>query len=86
MGQRFSATAEATLLAPSMEGNIDEVKRLVGEFIGESKNSGADALKGFVDRKDAPGNCALHCAVFSGHLEVGKCSSIIFALSSTIQY
>jgi hypothetical protein len=71
MGQRFSKV-DATLLSPSMEGNIDEVKRLVGEFIAECKNKNdADALKNFVDRKDPAGNAAIHGAVFSGHLEVG---------------
>ena len=53
-----------------MEGNLIEVKRLVGEFIGATKNSDADALKEFVNRTDAAGNCALHGAVFAGHLEV----------------
>eukprot|EP00804_Cyclotella_cryptica_P029563 CCRYP_019336-RA/>CCRYP_019336-RA protein AED:0.05 eAED:0.05 QI:246/1/1/1/1/1/2/677/365 len=70
MGQRFSKI-EASLLAPSMEGNLDEVKLLVGKFIAECKNENdCYALKHFVDRKDPAGNTAIHGAVFSGHLEV----------------
>ena len=72
MGQRISK--EAVLLAPSLEGNLDEVKRIVGNFIGASKTGdGTSAMKELVDRKDAAGNCAMHGAVFSGHLEIGKC-------------
>jgi len=69
MGQRFSK--EATLLDPSITGNLHEVKRLVGEFIAASKNGDKRALKEFIDRKDAAGNSAMHGAVFSGHLEIG---------------
>eukprot|EP00956_Cyclotella_meneghiniana_P005493 scaffold7021_cov45-Cyclotella_meneghiniana.AAC.2 len=67
MGQRFSKEA-ATLLAPSMEGNLDEVKRLVGKQIATtaSKNghdTDALLLKAFVNRTDDAGNCAMHGAV-----------------------
>ena len=76
MGQRFSKEA-ATLLAPSMEGNLDEVKRLVGKQIATVSKSGHDTdallLKAYVNRKDDAGNCAMHGAVFSGHLDIGTC-------------
>ena len=71
MGQRFSK--EATLLAPSMEGNLEEVKHLVGKQIAASKRNDADALKAFTNLIDGAGNCAMHGAVFSGHLDIGMC-------------
>ena len=78
MGQRFSKI-EACLLAPSMEGNLDEVKRIVGEFIAECKNDNdPDALKKFVDRKDPAGNAAIHGAVNW----LGKCFTVIICMSS----
>ena len=77
MGQRFSKEA-ATLLAPSMEGNLDEVKRLVGKQIATTvTKSGHDTdallLKACVNLTDDAGNCAMHGAVFSGHLDIGTC-------------
>jgi ankyrin repeat protein len=70
MGQRLSK--EATLLAPSIAGDLDEVKRLVGQFIGATKNNDGSALREFVNRSDAAGNCAIHGAVFAGHLEIAS--------------
>jgi hypothetical protein len=69
MGQRLSK--EATIVTPSIDGNLDEVKHLIGEHIAASKNGDAASLKEFVDRKDAAGNSAIHGCVFSGHLEIG---------------
>ena len=74
-------TGEGSLLVPSMEGNLDEVKRLVGEFIAEGHDrnykggSGSGLrLAAFVNSLDASStggnNAAVHGAVFSGHLDV----------------
>jgi ankyrin repeat protein len=72
---------EGSLLVPSMEGNLDEVKRLVGAFIADChglnyKGGRGSALRlaAFVNSIDASstggGNAAVHGAVFSGHLDV----------------
>lgn len=67
-----------TLLAPSMEGNLDEVKRLVGIYIADNNNkSGSNkscntALSSYINTTDTSGNAAVHGAVFAGHLDVLK--------------
>lgn len=74
MGQRFSSPQEeAVLFAPSIQGNLDEVKKAVGAFIANQTGSGdehVEALRGFVNRSDSAGNAAVHAAVFSGHLDI----------------
>merc|ERR1719296_442087 len=62
---------QAPLLAPSMEGDLDEVKRVVGVHIAEDHGGNeTSSLPAFVDAVDASGNAAVHGAVFSGHLDV----------------
>lgn len=74
MGQRFSSPQEeAVLFAPSIQGNLDEVKKAVGAFIANQTGSGdehVEALRGFVNRTDSAGNAAVHAAVFSDHLDI----------------
>lgn len=52
-----------------MQGNLDEVKRLVGICIANRDDGEND---NYVNRTDASGNAAIHGAVFGGHLEVLK--------------
>ena len=65
-----------SLLTPSMEGNLDEVKRLVGIYIADNNtnNNGSksDTLSSYINTTDASGNAAVHGAVFAGHLDVLK--------------
>jgi ankyrin repeat protein len=49
-----------------MEGNMEEVKRLVGRHIGSDKSS----LSDFVDASDDQGNAAVHGCAFAGHLSI----------------
>jgi len=81
MGQRISSilghsTEDATLLPPAMQGDIAEVKRLVGTYIADHENTHRDfenrSLSSFVNRTDEAGNAAIHGAVFGGHMEVLK--------------
>lgn len=65
MGTILSKRPQAPLLAPSMEGDIDEVRRLVGIRIADG-GGGAD----LVDEADPSGNTAVHGAAFGGHLDV----------------
>lgn len=54
-----------------MEGNLNEVKRLVGICIAETRGrKSSSSLPSYVNAVDASGNAAIHGAVFSGHLEV----------------
>lgn len=50
-----------------MEGNLDEVKKLVGTYIADH---GKDNLPTYINSLDAGGNAAIHGAVFSGHLDI----------------
>jgi ankyrin repeat protein len=71
MGQTFSSSggpSAESLLAASMEGNIDQVKTLLGEIIADSDNR--SSLASCVNKTDPSGNAAIHGAVFGGHLEV----------------
>lgn len=62
------------LLAPCTEGNLDEVKRLVGIRIADyhGDGNGGSCLLAFVNAVDPSTgrNAAVHGAVFSGHLDV----------------
>ncbi|KAL9180888.1 hypothetical protein ACHAXT_009693 [Thalassiosira profunda] len=69
MGILSSKPKEASLLAPAMEGNLPEVKRLVGIAIADGGRDNL-ASASSVDDVDASGNAAVHGAVFAGHLEV----------------
>ena len=60
-----------TLLTPSMEGNLDEVKRLVGIYIADN-NGSKSTLSSYINSTDASGNAAVHGAVFAGHLDILK--------------
>lgn len=67
MGSSSSKDTNASpLLQPCMEGNMEEVKRLVGRHIGSEKTSLAD----FVDASDGQGNAAVHGCAFAGHLAI----------------
>jgi ankyrin repeat protein len=71
MGQTFSSSGSPSaesLLAASMEGNIDHVKTLLGGIIADSDNQ--SSLESCVNKTDPAGNAAVHGAVFGGHLEV----------------
>lgn len=72
MGQKFSSSTghlpAAHLLAASMEGNLDQVKSLLGKVIADSDNQ--SSLASCVNKTDPSGNAAIHGAVFGGHLEV----------------
>ena len=72
MGQKFSSSGPSaeSLLAASMEGNLDQVKTLLGKLIADSDNQ--SSLSSCVNASDSSGNTALHGAVFGGHLEVVK--------------
>ncbi len=81
MGQRISSilghsTEDATLLPPAMQGDIAEVKRLVGIYIADHKKVIGDGenkgLSSFANRTDKAGNAAIHGAVFGGHTEILK--------------
>jgi ankyrin repeat protein len=94
MGQLSSKTAtsrpasSAGLLKHAMEGNIDEVKKLIGEHIAEQGSTSNDegkeagqgdsqsnraALEKYINTPgDAQKNTPLHGAVFGGHLELVK--------------
>ena len=66
MGVLSSKPAAPHLLRPCMDGDLDEVKRLVGRRIAD----GLDA-KSYADAPDPDGNgTAVHGAVFGGHLDV----------------
>lgn len=69
MGQSASRSNPAPLLQPSMEGNIDEVKRIVGRHIASDSKT---ELSAFVDQCDAQGNAAVHGAAFAGHHDILK--------------
>ncbi|KAL3811351.1 hypothetical protein ACHAXA_000767 [Cyclostephanos tholiformis] len=62
-------TGEGSLLVPSTQGNLDEMKRLVGAFIADSHDRSGLSLAAFVNSFDAGGNAAVHGATFSGHLD-----------------
>lgn len=57
---------QSTLLAPSIEGDLDEVKQQIGTVIARGESS----LRAFVNATDPEGNAAIHGAVFAGHLDV----------------
>jgi len=57
----------ASLLAPSMDGNLDEVKRLVGIYIADNDKSN---LSMYINATDPSGNNAIIGAVFSGRLDI----------------
>mmetsp|Transcript_23617 Transcript_23617/g.36434 ORF Transcript_23617/g.36434 Transcript_23617/m.36434 type:complete len:339 (-) Transcript_23617:77-1093(-) len=66
MGQKISKP-DAILLQPSMEGDLDKVKDIVGSQITPSMTA-----QSIVNATDAAGNSAIHGAVFSGHMHVVK--------------
>ena len=71
MGQTISSSggpSAESLLAASMEGDIDQVKSLLGQLIADSDNR--SSLASCVNKTDPSGNAAIHGAVFGGHLEV----------------
>lgn len=71
MGQPFSSSSgpsAESLLAASMEGDIDKVKSLLGQLIADSENR--SSLASCVNKTDPSGNAAIHGAVFGGHLKV----------------
>ena len=74
MGQTLSSSSSGpsaeSLLTASMEGNLDQVKTLLGKLIADSENQ--SSLSSCVNTADSSGNTALHGAVFGGHLEVVK--------------
>jgi ankyrin repeat protein len=93
MGQRSSKTADCTsrpassagLLKLSMEGNIDGVKKIIGQHFAEQGSTDNDegkegdgdsqskraALENHINTPgDAQKNTPLHGAVFGGHLEL----------------
>jgi ankyrin repeat protein len=78
MGIIFSSKQQADLLAPCMEGNLDEVKRLVGIYIADHrsnsscrKSSSSSDLCAYINAIDPiSGNAAIHGATFSGHLDI----------------
>ena len=64
-----------SLLTPSMEGNLDEVKRLVGIYIADNNtnnNGSKSTLSSYINTTDASGNAAVHGAVFAGNLDILK--------------
>lgn len=84
MGIIFSSKQHADLLlVPCMEGNLDEVKRLIGIYIADHdcnsnsrrssrwSSSSSDLLRSYINTIDpVSGNAAIHGAVFSGHLGI----------------
>jgi len=61
----------APLLAPSTDGNLDEVKRLIGVYIADSTESGSSNLPSFINEMDdSSNNAAIHGAIYSGRLDV----------------
>ena len=81
MGIIFSSKQHANVLVPCMEGNLDEVKRLVGIYIADqnqssSNNSSCSSssksdLRAYINAIDPiSGNAAIHGATFSGHLDI----------------
>ncbi len=74
MGIIFSSKQHANLLVPCMEGNLDEVKRLVGIYIADQNRSSSSSksdLRAYINVIDSnTGNAAIHGATFSGHLGV----------------
>ncbi|KAL7523845.1 hypothetical protein ACHAWF_000692 [Thalassiosira exigua] len=75
-------TPPPPLLAPSMEGDLDAIKRWIGARIADSSSSSASddgdddgdlrrrRLARHVDAADASGNSPVHGAAFGGHLPV----------------
>ena len=63
--------ASTLLLAPAMEGNLSEIKRLVGIYIADHSKT---TLASYINSTDAAsgGNAAIHGAVFGGHLDILK--------------
>ena len=61
----------APLLAPSIDGDLDEVKRLIGVYIADYSTGGSD-LPSFINEMDdsSSNNAAIHGAIYSGHLDV----------------
>lgn len=74
MGQTLSSSSSGpsaeSLLAASMDGDLDKVKTLLGKLIADSDNQ--SSLSSCVNTADSSDNTALHGAVFGGHLEVVK--------------
>ena len=69
MGILSSKPQPAALLAPSMAGDLGEVKRLIGIHIADNDKS---TLAAYVNAADPAGNAAIHGAVFLGHLDIAK--------------
>mmetsp|Transcript_18918 Transcript_18918/g.28542 ORF Transcript_18918/g.28542 Transcript_18918/m.28542 type:complete len:340 (+) Transcript_18918:89-1108(+) len=71
---------EAVLLQPSINGDLDEIKKKVGEFlatysiatVGATEHGSDPKLREFVNRQDGDGNNAIHGAIFAGHIKVVK--------------
>lgn len=77
MGTRHSTpAANSSLLQPSMEGDCDRVKQLVGEFLASYSSNHVGhctddpKLLEYVNQGDAQGNAAMHGAAFAGHLHI----------------
>eukprot|EP00557_Chaetoceros_sp_GSL56_P000121 CAMPEP_0176499792 /NCGR_PEP_ID=MMETSP0200_2-20121128/13141_1 /TAXON_ID=947934 /ORGANISM="Chaetoceros sp., Strain GSL56" /LENGTH=284 /DNA_ID=CAMNT_0017898285 /DNA_START=12 /DNA_END=863 /DNA_ORIENTATION=+ len=62
---------QAPLLQPALQGDIDQIKTLIGHSIATS-SCGEEDFIAFVNQSDPDGNTALHGAVFSGHLDIVK--------------
>lgn len=66
----------APLLAPSTDGDLDEVKRLIGVYIAdpstfEDESGGGNYLPSFINEMDdSSNNAAIHGATYSGRLNV----------------
>ena len=65
---------DAPLLAPSIAGNLNEVKRLIGVYIADSssyENSNDNNLPSFINAMDSTtNNAAIHGAIYSGQLDI----------------
>ena len=71
MGITSSKQQSSSLLTQCMEGNLNEVKRLVGIHIANNSN-GKSSLSTYINSTDAAGNAAIHGCVFAGHLDILK--------------
>ena len=76
VGQEETAeTLASLLLDPCMKGDLDRVKRLVGERINATTSA-----RDVVNAQDSAGNASIHGAVFGNHIDVvkylvGKCGA-----------
>jgi len=71
---------EATLLQPAIAGDLDKIKKEIGEFLATYSTSTDSStapsyeskLHTFVNQQDGEGNNAIHGAVFADHTNIVK--------------